>query len=79
MKNVLNLFSSSAPIAGAQRARNVCVRPVTVLACLWKGTFAHSPIGTQTHSALDVCMAQCMQMEVSRPHKISTLQRICRT
>lgn len=36
MKNVLELLSSSAPIVGAQKARNMCVCLVTVLACLWK-------------------------------------------
>lgn len=55
MKNVLNLFSSSALAAGARKARNMRVCPVIVLTCLWK-TLAHSQIGTETHSALDMCM-----------------------
>lgn len=35
-------------------------------------TFVHSQIGTETHSALDMCMVQCTQMATSRSHRIST-------
>ena len=45
MKNVLNLFTSLALHSKTQKARNTCVCPVIIVACLWKISLAICILG----------------------------------